>query len=304
MESTSLPEIALHPLIPIQILNSYARSKDESSPYTIGLLLGFKKATCFEVTMSYPLPSFDGKSEEAQVKFFQSTIETHRTVNQHEDYIGWYICGSIPTPSQLFTLHNFFSTLSKNDLIMLSIIPNQTTKKFDFMARLMQSDVVQAVQGDYLKSFQSGTNQAVIQEIMSRIKVLPIYTVASSLEEQIGVNAMMEIAEKREKKEGKEKGEKKGKGKETQDDPLTAIRRLKEMIDIAVKYTDEVVKGEREGDKAIGMNLMEMLKHCAVMDEASFRPMLREESQNISASTQLLQAVVQLADLSVQLITK
>jgi hypothetical protein len=86
-----LEKISLHPLVPLQILNSYVRgSRNTNSTFSFGALFGYDNNDTLEVKYSYALVELEEMSTSELESIFNIIIQSHKLISKKEVFVGWF----------------------------------------------------------------------------------------------------------------------------------------------------------------------------------------------------------------------
>ena len=151
------PSILLHPLVPIDILNSFTANYNPAVELSVGILLGTKKENTYEITSSFHfIPQFDPSPETSEKKL-QKLLGMHRLVYKDDHCLGWfkhhyfftlsqfypqlavhylinycrYICGSFPPLTEFSRFATFFQQVATQQCLCLSVSLNSKTEQID-----------------------------------------------------------------------------------------------------------------------------------------------------------------------------
>jgi len=121
-EGGSALEIALHPLVLINISDHYTRAKytsNERNPRVIGALLGVQSGRSVEVTNSFELvySVVDG-AVIIDVDYLKRKQEQFVTIFKNHDLLGWYSTGDECKPADI-QIHNQFIPFNESPLYLL-----------------------------------------------------------------------------------------------------------------------------------------------------------------------------------------
>ena len=88
---TSQPSVLLHPIVPINILNSFGATFNPTVNQSVGILLGSRKENSYEVKSSFTFMPILEPTADASEASIQKLLAMHHLVYKDEQLIGWFV---------------------------------------------------------------------------------------------------------------------------------------------------------------------------------------------------------------------
>lgn len=287
-------KVIIHPLIPLQFLNTYIR---DSSLY-FGPLFGIENNGILEVTYSYSLAQFDESGAPEAESTLTVITENHRNINKKESLIGWYCLGDLTT-KQFFQYFNFFSSFRKrNEMFFIHSPLTDDAQTFHYFGRFVSTSQIVKVQNESISNASQGKTLT-LSSILEQLPTTGLETKISSLEEKVTMSVLSSSADSLLNPSHPALMENQAKT------VRSALLRLRELLEFCIAYVDDVVAGRiQTPNEQFGRFMLQTLRSIPVVDKQEFGQAFTNHVQDMLMTSYLTNLARLVAALSSAAVTK
>lgn len=289
-----MAKVIIHPLVPLQLLNSYIR---DSSLY-FGPLFGIENNGVLEVTYSYSLAQFDESAAAEAESTLTVITENHKNINKKETLIGWYLLGELST-KQFFQYFNYFSSFRKrNELFFIHSPLTDDAQTFHYFGRFVSTSQIGKVQNEFISSASQGKTLT-LASILDQLPTISLETKISSLEEKVTMSVLSSSAESLLNPAHPTLLESQAKT------VRAALLRLRELLEFCIAYVDDVVAGRvKQPNETFGRFMLATLRAIPTLDRQEFGQAFTAHMQDMLMASYLTNLARLVAALSSAAVTK
>lgn len=245
-------KVVIHPVVLFSIVDSYER-RNEDAKRVIGTLLGTIDKNVVEIKNCFCVPHNESKDEVAvDMEYAKNMYELHRKANINTQIVGWYATGVDVTEHSVL-IHDFYSRETSNPV---HLILDTTLQKNSLGIKA------------YVSSAIGVSDKTTVGTLFCPVE----YTISNSGPEKVGVDWL---------KRTRNSSTKNITLLSDLKNILQSTDKISTMLDLLIKYVDNVLEGEIPANSRVGRMLMDLVDSVPQIKPQEFEAMLNSNMQDL-----------------------